>query len=328
MSSTSHYKAPPRKTEDLTYDNWKKEIGIWEFQSNLEKSKKGGALFLSLEGKARQTVLAEVEVDAINCDDGVTNILGALDRFYKKDESKSAFSAFDDFIKYRRDPGMSLKDYLIEFNLKCHKIENFDMKLPTGVLAYLLLSCANISQEKMEICRATCPELTYEKMKETIEKVGVGTSSSSFNDSKIKFSSQENSGPPSSNKTLDLSTLQIKQEPVFHADMNSNQYEDFDNSDEEVYYGNNNRKFAFNNKRSSSRFRSGGNNLFNKFNSSKKLGSSSFNPIDEFGNTLMCKYCHSLCHLVADCRDCPEHLKRRYQPKGSFTATCNNPEYL
>ena len=219
MSSTNHYKAPPRKTEDLTYENWKKEVKIWQFQSNLEKPKQGGALYLSLEGKARQTVLAEVDPDEINCDDGVKNILKALDQYYKKDESKSAYSAFDDFIKYRRDPSMSLNEFLIEFNLKCHKIENFDMKLPTGVLAYFLLACVNLSEEKMEICRATCSDFTYEKMRETIEKVGVG-SSNTFNDSKIKFASQEQS-IPSSSKPLELSNLQIKQEPVFHAEIDA-----------------------------------------------------------------------------------------------------------
>ena len=67
---------------------------------------------------------------------------------------------------------MSLSDYLIEFNLKVHKIENFNMKLPPRVLAYFLLSCVNISEEKMDICRATCSDLTYERMKETIEKIG------------------------------------------------------------------------------------------------------------------------------------------------------------
>ena len=99
----------------------------------VEKVKQGSALYLSLEGKPRQTVLAEVGPSLINCEQGVANIFKALDRYYKKDESKTAYFAFDDFIKYRRASDMSLNDFLIEFNLKYHRLENFNMKLPDGV---------------------------------------------------------------------------------------------------------------------------------------------------------------------------------------------------
>ena len=65
-SSNNGYKAPPRKTDDITYVNWKKEVAIWSFQTSIEQVKQGSALFLSLEGKPRQTVLAEVPVSDIN----------------------------------------------------------------------------------------------------------------------------------------------------------------------------------------------------------------------------------------------------------------------
>ena len=334
MSSANYYKAPPRKTDHITYDNWKKEVKIWEFQSNLDNAKRGSALLLSLEGKPRETVLAEVEIDQINCEDGVKNIFIALDRFYKKDEAKSAYFAFDDFVKYKRDPKMSLKDYLIEFNLKQHRIENFNMKLPTGVLAYLLLSCSNISQEKMEICRATCSELTYDKMKETIEKVGVGSSSSNTatNDTTIKFSSQEQVIASSSQAPC-ISGLQIKQEPAFLADghmtmrsfNDAEQSESFDMPEEDVLYGYNRNK-TFNSGRSFSRQRPGSNNANRNYNR-KNFGNFSFNPPDAFGNPLTCKYCHSVCHLVSKCPDCPEHLKRRYQPSGAYNVS-ESSEYL
>ena len=325
MSSTNSYKAPPRKTENLTFENWKKEVAIWEFQTSLEKIKQGGALYLSLEGKARETALAELDpATQINCNTGVANIMTVLAKFYKKDESKSAYFAFDDFIKYKRDPSVSLKDYLIEFNLKIKTIENFNMKLPSGVLAYFLLSCVNISQEKMEICRATCSDLTYEKMRETIEKVGVGSVTSS-SDTKMKFASQEQSASTStSSQPLEMSSLQIKQEPVFHAGTDD-QYEYFESSDEDVFYGNDNRGMRF--KKRYGRSRRGGYPT-QKFNSYKKYGGSSFNPSDEFGNTMTCKYCHSLCHMVAVCPDCPEDLKRKYQSRNTYASKPNNPAYL
>ena len=124
---------------------------------------------------------------------------------------------------------------------------------------------------------------------------------------------------------------------MFHAEIdtqnlnytNPNQFESFETSDEEVYYGNNNRGFQ-SKKKAFFRQRSGENNP-NIYNySAKKYGGNNtrFNPTDEFGNTLTCKYCHSLCHMVAVCPDCPEHIKRRYQSRNSFATKSNNSAYL
>ncbi len=49
-------KAPPALKEDVPYENWKKEINIWQLFTTLEKKKQGLAIFLSLEGKAREGV--------------------------------------------------------------------------------------------------------------------------------------------------------------------------------------------------------------------------------------------------------------------------------
>ena len=46
--------------EGLTYEDWKKELNIWRKFTDLSKQRQGGALFLTLTGKARETVLAEV----------------------------------------------------------------------------------------------------------------------------------------------------------------------------------------------------------------------------------------------------------------------------
>lgn len=319
--SMSTFKAPPRKSEDITYANWKKEIQIWSFQSSLDENKKGSALFLSLEGKARQTVLAELETDKINCNDGIKNILAILDKFYKKDSIKSACTAFNDFIDYRRGKDVSLNDFLIEFNLKYHRLENSDMKLPTGVLAGFLLRCCNLSADKEELCRATCPSFTFDSMKETIEKVGVGSSTTNANKGSalVKFSSEEQLSP-SSSKLPDMSKMHIKSEPVFVAD------NDDYCSEEEAFYAHRNntpRSIGF-------RKKTYGNDNF-KSNPKKPFRQSRFNPPDTSGSGLPmgCRYCHSVCHLVQKCPDCPEHLKRRLSSAYSAYAACDEEsQYL
>ena len=95
-------------------------------------------------------------------------------------------------------------------------------------------------------------------------------------------------------------------------------------SDEEVLYGYNNSNRRNNSYKSNSKYRPGGN--FTK-SSSRKGSSYSFNAPDRFGNPRVCDYCHSMCHFVLDCPDCPEHLKRQYKSSGSFHVS-DHSEYL
>ena len=86
--------------DSLPYDDWKKELKIWCSFTDLDKKRQGPAIYLTLMGKARETVLADVEADKLQSDNGVDNITKALDKLYKRNDSESAFAAFENFIQY------------------------------------------------------------------------------------------------------------------------------------------------------------------------------------------------------------------------------------
>ena len=120
MSSKSmaNFKAPPSMREDLSYADWVKEIKIWKNFTDLEPKRQGAALFLTLAGKARDTVRAEVEETEMAKDTGVDTIIKNLDKIYLKDDNQSAYTAYDEFVKYRRPASMKIREYITEFNLK------------------------------------------------------------------------------------------------------------------------------------------------------------------------------------------------------------------
>ena len=163
--------------DDLSYDAWKKELDIWSDFTDLDANRKGGALFLTLKGKAREAVLSGVDRAKIKSDKGVEEITKCLDELFEKDKSQSAFAAYDAFTSYRRSRDTSIQDYIVEFNLKYNKIKTHHMELPDAVLAYYLLKCANLSEEHCNICKATCSDLTYKNMRSQIEKVTADLSS-------------------------------------------------------------------------------------------------------------------------------------------------------
>ena len=120
----SGFKAPPVMREGLIYEDWKKELSIWRKFTDLSKQRQGGALFLTLTGKARETVLAEVPLSKFDEDSGIDEITKALDTLYLQDATENAFLTFDSFIKFRTPHGMSLKEYLAEFNPRYNKIKD------------------------------------------------------------------------------------------------------------------------------------------------------------------------------------------------------------
>ena len=261
--------------EGLPYEDWKKEVKIWMSFTDLAKVKQGGALFLSLEGRNRDAVLAEIDnTDTIHSDAGLNTVIKALDKIYLKDKTESGFEAFDSFIKFRRPQTMSLSDYITDFNIKYSKLKCYEMSLPEGVLAYALLTCANLPPEQEQLCRATCKELTYKEMKQQIERTHAS---------------------PKEGKDV---------EPFYGCDF----YEDTGAVDEDEYpeyhepdsYNQQNAEDTFFSQQS--RFRK-------QTNVSPRV-----NMPDEFGKPTRCSFCHSIYHYVSRCPDAQTSQKSRGAP--------------
>ena len=157
--------------DGLSYDDWKKELSIWKAFTDLKPEKQGPAVFLTLSGKSREAVLTDVTPEDLSDANGLTKLTDSLDTIYLKDRSQTQFAAFDDFITYRRKRSEGLKSFLVEFELRYKKIKNQQMELPEGVQAYCLLKCANLDSTQEQLCKATCPELSYENMKKQVQKL-------------------------------------------------------------------------------------------------------------------------------------------------------------
>lgn len=267
MAESRHqnFKSPPAMKEDLIYPDWKKELEIWSDFTDLAPEKQGGALFLTLSGKARQAVLSGVPRDLLKAKDSLQAITECLDELYLKDESQCGFAAFDEFTAYRRPLSAKIEDYLVEFNLKYNKIKSYNMTLPEGVLAYYLLKCANLPEEQANICRATCSVLKYKDMRVQIEKV----------------TSTSTSDPSNSANFQDV------QNQYYAYDI-PDEYEQYDEVDEEADYT----QEAYFTKAS-----------YRPQNTrpSTSVQKPRQNPLDEFGNPSQCTFCHSIFHWYDKC---------------------------
>ena len=89
------------------YENWKKEIKIWQVFTDLPKKKQGRAIYLALSGKAREAVL-ELNIEKLNDDSGVDNVLKRLVELFLQDSNQSAYMAYHKFEKFQRSPDMDI----------------------------------------------------------------------------------------------------------------------------------------------------------------------------------------------------------------------------
>lgn len=167
----SAIKNPPTFNPDEgdDYGNWKKDTEVWRLFTKDEKNRQGAALYLSLNGTARDAVRG-ISADALKSDDGFDEVLKILDKVYLKDTATRAYCAFKDFVEYRRSSGDTFAVFIVEFEKRYREVERHDMKLPTGAQAYFLLQAANLTIDNERLARATA-KLEYDDMKVQIQKV-------------------------------------------------------------------------------------------------------------------------------------------------------------
>ena len=95
---------------------------------------------------------------------------------------ETAYTAYDKFDGFKCSPDVSIADFTVEFERLYNKAKNYEMFLPDSILAYKFLTNASLSENNLQLVKATFSELTYEKVKEQMRKI--------FGDLKIPIPSE------------------------------------------------------------------------------------------------------------------------------------------
>ena len=299
-SSKADFKAPPALDKNISYTKWKKELAIWEAFTNLEAKKRAPAIFLTLQGQAREAVL-EMDIDKLNCNDGVKELLLTLDSLYLKDECSMAYEAYEAFEKYIRPEDSSISDYIIHFERLYNKAKSYKMEIHDGVLAYRLLNNANISDTHKQLIRATVSEMNYKNMKEQLNKI---------------FSSITSK--------CDTESIKIKSESAFLASDNQSEPDTSENEEAYVSFnykgrGNSRGNFRRGNYRGRGHWRGKSKPQDNEKTTpskkpqssdqnEKKKDTSSLNPTNYYGQIKRCRVCDSQYHLINECPELEKEL--------------------
>ena len=115
-------RTPPKFTEDITYEEWKADVLVWDKFTTLAKAKRGAAVYLSFppKSKARECVRS-LNLDTIDGDGGLQIVLERLNSVYEEDENQQTFNDFKEFYSFRRQSNMNMKEFIIKYTvIICH----------------------------------------------------------------------------------------------------------------------------------------------------------------------------------------------------------------
>ena len=152
------------------FEEWLHETEIWQCFTDLDKDKQGPTIYLSLDKKIRKTC-SDIKVKDLNSENGVYILVNTLKSLFVKGNNQAAYLAYDKFETFKRPIGMSMIDFINEFERLYNNIKKYEMELSAEVLAYRWLKGAEISEDKQQLARATLTSFSYEWMKRQLKTI-------------------------------------------------------------------------------------------------------------------------------------------------------------
>ena len=159
------------------YERYKQELKAWQIISDIPKEKQGITIALTLPENhtsgIRGKVFEEVQLSELQKDTGLNILIGFLDKHLGRDDIVDQYEKFADFEDFKRGSD-NIFQYIANFHQRYHRLEKLNMKLPTPVLAFKLLKCANLTKEEMMLVMTGMnfeeKEKLYDQAKSSLKK--------------------------------------------------------------------------------------------------------------------------------------------------------------
>ena len=347
-------KTPPILREGESYEEYKRDIQIWQLLKVASDVEEGPLVHRTLNDRGKAAT-AKLTVEQIGAKNGLKLILDELDKVYLIEENQRIFTCLDEFEKFKRSGNMTMSNFILAFESLHNKVQKHKCTYPDGVLAYRLIKAANMSAEHERLCRATVEtgKWSYKAVVDQIKKVF----------SELPMSSQSTPAVKIENTLLAVDQSPTHADPYDYEDtgeydnpeLTDQHYNEAishpSNDSHDIYYSP-----SANMNRSQSRFRSsyrGGGFGASRYPNQRRpnfippqgyqrLQNSRFqtgsrpptgveykslkasynpdptvpNPKDNKGNHTICRRCRSIYHWIADCPHVP--TEERSNTSGTF----------
>ena len=162
----------PVLDDDTSFECWEKDVRIWLLATKTEKQRRAASLVLAMKGRAK-AICRNLDPETLQADDGVESVVNELKKVFEQDNTQTTFSSIEKFETLLREPNQSINDYISIFSERYRDLKTRlggEDLYSTQILAYRLLSQANLGNEQRRLVRATCQEITFEGMASQLKK--------------------------------------------------------------------------------------------------------------------------------------------------------------
>ena len=204
--ATASNKTPPLFNKSKSYSDWVRLVNLWTKFTDLEPTRQGPALVMSLEGKALDTIL-ELDDKDISHKDGVTLIINKLNKLYKKDKLNKKFQDLEKFENYKRSSETPMQQFLADFDQAHNKLKRHGITICNDLLGFKLLKAANLSSHHEQLIKATINEVSYECIITKIKSIFSNDSENKLHPDKKNLTLNQNL--PSIPKIILLMTMNM-----------------------------------------------------------------------------------------------------------------------
>ena len=288
---------PPKLNTYSCYDDFRKEVKLWQMTCDQRPEKLGPLLAVALPNvskkygnKIKTAVLKKYDPEELHTRGGFDLVLKFLDEKLGTTKVLSEINAFADIYNYRRQPDQGVVQFVSEVELKLDTLAGTGLKLPDTINAYILLCSAKLNDTQYElicglidVAKENKADNLYEKVKEKILSMLTNSLGQVVSDSV-------------SNDITEEAAFMADHEEAFALWKNNKKYWKGKNDGKSYNTGHSN---------------SGTNNY-------KGATNKMLNMKDRDGNVMRCRECDSPNHFIRDCPKVKKEGRGKYKTFQKF----------
>lgn len=134
------------ESPESTFTLWERNVRLWEYETDVPRSKRGVKLLRVLTGMARVAV-EEMPFEEIACEDGLRNVMGRLKDFFQPHLEVSLPRAFENAVYGQpRTSKEGFGEYIARMDRGFNRLAKEGVSLPESAQGYIVYRQAGLSE--------------------------------------------------------------------------------------------------------------------------------------------------------------------------------------
>ena len=322
MSSSVKVKVPRFDSVKKPYKRYKEDVETWCIISGVPVKEQ--ALFLAYElpeddpSDIKNKVFLELGRSELHDDNGVKNYLQYMDGLFEIDDLSEHYDDYVKFETFKRDKSVSVANFVNEFETLHNIVKKRDMDYSKIILGFKLLdaACISAADRKFVLSGVNFKEKAtfYEQVKSSLRKYISSGCAYSGEGSSTSFQQDQPA---------------IKVEPVLHTSSTPDMSALEDTLAAHGFFRKKENKFNYSARGGKGNGRGQGRSSSSNYRgfSSKKVVKR-INPIGDDGERILCPSCGSYRHLLEDCPDSYENMRKSQGKHDDLALIADNARSL